>query len=273
MPTYGSAAVVQLGGIRHGIRDLAPRKEGSDSALQGTGTVFRRAGQRCPGALTFTPPRFEDILPAISWAEIRAFLPFKGKTVDPMERILLAILNADQPPGLLISGTDLSVGSWSARLQRQCQRFVKSRESRLSDSSTCRSSSNRRSRSPGTSVATGPSRIHGLSEHRLAPCLWGEPSSFRYRPERSLAAHDVGTGEEFYAAMSAVGDAISNLQVINEPGSHPCDRLEARRQGPFRPIHGQGSRRRRRSTSCSQDPAHRSAQHGWEWDAWSLDES
>jgi hypothetical protein len=179
----------------------------------------------------FTTPRFEEVLPQISWAEIRALLPFSGEAVDPMERILLAILNADQPPGLLISGTDQSLEAWHARLQRQCQRF---REvTGIEDYLTRRLVGRPAVVAAPVPVVPSPLGLPVSMDYlnavwRLA---YGESTGpFQYPSAERIArfAHEVGTGEEFYAAMSAVGDAISNLQVMNESGSHPCDRLEAR---------------------------------------------
>jgi hypothetical protein len=199
------------------------------SLLESLLTPFYKVLDCVAGARSdFTPPRREDVLPEITWAEIREFLP---QSAHPIESMLLAILNADQPPGLLLPGTDQSLDTWRARLSRQCQRFAGI--SGIEDYLTRRLVGRLVVSVAPVPVVPSPLGLAAAMDYlntvwRLA---YGERTGpFRFASAERVArfAHEVGTGEEFFAAMSAVGDTISNLDVKDSSGSHPCDRLEAR---------------------------------------------
>ena len=140
------------------------------SLLESLLTPFYKVLDCVAGARSdFTPPRREDVLPEITWAEIREFLP---QSAHPIESMLLAILNADQPPGLLLPGTDQPLDTWRARLSRQCQRFagISGIEDYLTRRLVGRLVVSVSSGS-GRSITSRTCGCNGLSEHGVAPRL------------------------------------------------------------------------------------------------------
>lgn len=178
----------------------------------------------------FIPPRHEYVLPEISWSTIRQSLGIGDDVgIQLPERLLLSLLRAESLPGLL--ATDQPAEEWTARLDRQCQRLggIGKIEDYLA-----RRLIGRAVEVPAA-VPQVPSPLGVVTAMDYLNVVWRlayneKTGPFRFHSAERVArlTHDVGTGEEFLAAMSAVGDTIANLDVRNESGSHPCDRLRAR---------------------------------------------
>jgi hypothetical protein len=178
----------------------------------------------------FIPPRHEYVLPEIRWSDIRRSLGIGDEhPIQIQERLLLSLLRAESLPGLLAN--DQAAEEWSVRLDRQCQRFggIGKFEEYLGR------------RLIGIPVEVRvqapelPSPLGLVTAMDYLNVVWrlaysekSGPFRFASAERAARLAHDVATAEEFLAAMSAVGDTIANLDVRNESGSHPCDRLQAR---------------------------------------------
>jgi hypothetical protein len=130
-----------------------------------------------------------------------------------------------------MSGTDLALEGWSASLRRECLRF--SEVSCIEDYLTRRLIGRPVVAVAPVPVLSSPLGVAAAMDYlnvmwRLSYKEKTGPFRFASAERAARFTHDVGTGEEFFAALSAVGDVISNMGVRDESGSHPCDRLEAR---------------------------------------------
>lgn len=192
---------------------------------------FFKALDLCAGIRSdFIPPRHEEAMPTVSWITIRETLVGHGSSMTPIESMLVNILRTERPPGFLIPD-HLNLDHWEAKLDRECLRF--GGISHVQDYLSRRTIGRPAPTTDRPPVVPSPLGLAASMDYfnmawRLA---YSEPSGpFRYASAERIGrlAHEVGTGEEFFSGMSAIGDTLSNLDVRNESGSHPLDRMEAR---------------------------------------------
>lgn len=174
----------------------------------------------------YEPPRHEVGSVNIALPELRDWLAKAGSLVEIPS--LLAILEAERPLGLTMHRPSSRGDDWVTGLERSILRFagvltiedyVERRAAELPPPTPA-----------GVPVVGSPLSFPASIDYfnavwRLAFAVSAGPFRFPSGERAARLGLDVGTAEEFYAAMSAVEDLIKTATLSGVRGSHPCDQL------------------------------------------------
>jgi hypothetical protein len=179
----------------------------------------------------YEPPKRELGRFSVDDVDVLKWLEKAGH--NPDERLVVALLEADRPSGVTIQRPQPGESEWSADLDRYCLGFDDIRD--MPDYLTRRIA--RRQEVIALSVPVVPSPLDLVTAVDYLNFVWrvaydAKSGPFRFPSAERVArlSHDVGTPEEFVAAMSAVGDLIKSLDLRGFGNKHPCDKLEAQIQ-------------------------------------------
>ena len=179
----------------------------------------------------YEPPKHE--LGRFSVGDVAVLKWLEEAGHNPNERLVVALLEADRPSGVTIQRPQPGTTEWSADLDRYCLGFDDIRD--MADYLTRRIA--RRHEVIPVSVPVVPSPLDLVTAVDYLNFVWRvaygvKSGPFRFPSAERVArlSHEVGTAEEFVAAMSAVGDLIKSLDLRGFGGKHPCDKLEAQLQ-------------------------------------------
>ena len=180
----------------------------------------------------FRPPKRDHNAPSceVSRSQVQEWIQaVSSPTRDPRTDLLVeAVLRAERPPGMALHALG---EEWGITVGRPCLRYE--RVGTIDDYLMQLASLAPPPQSRSTPALPSPLDLVTAMDYlnvvwRLAYSEDTGPFQFHSAERIARLSHAVGTNEEFATAMSAVGDMIKNLEVRNESGSHPCDRLEER---------------------------------------------